>query len=469
MISLIFLFQNCGPAQVSGNATSADMASQGASTVGSKVDLTALLKSPQEPSSNILFPLPLATLEYDYSNFAPILETVVFKKNNFDRIEWIHGPSSTVIANGDSFTKKQFSPEMLGTYYIFGYRGQTPYLIKEFRIVQKTKPTVAVDSANAVTVTQSQVEIGATTETVLVTAEAPDVDLTKITFLLKNNNSSMSDKKAILVSKKLTESFEVAITLSDISGNSVTKIITLTAKACDFNGSLFLNGSSATAYQTSTVPYGQTCVSQSRTCNNGVLDGTYPKATCSPLPPSPCTFNGTTVAHASSVTAFETATVPYGQTCASQSRTCNNGTLSGTNQYSACSVLPGTNIMNPMAANSITIARGASFSFTLLMTRLKATPLSLLGFAHLVANGSSQSSIAIEFEPSTPSNAWVTNSSFSVSLNMTVPANLPPGSYTMRVGLYERTSPWTRYKLDAAPGVVDDGTLRYIVGTVTVQ
>jgi hypothetical protein len=525
MVTTVFLFQNCGPAQVNVGGDSADLASQAAPTVGVKVDLTALLKSPQEPASNILFPSSSAALIYDYSNFAPIIETVVFKRNTFDRIEWIHGPSSTVVANGDSFNKKQFSHDLLGTYYIFGYRGPTPYLVKEFQIVEKTKPSSAADSANAVTVTQSQVETDATTETVLVTAEAPDVDLNTVTFLQKNTNTSTNDKRAILITKKLSESFDVAITVSDLSGNSMTKTITLTSKSCDFNGNTVLNGSSATAYltssvpygqtctsqsrvcssgslsgtytnanctvnppancsfngasvvhgasvvayQTTNVPYGQTCASQSRTCNNGVLSGTYANSSCSPLPPAACSLDGKTIASGASIAAYLTTTVPYGQTCTSQTRTCSNGSLSGSNPYASCSVLPGINIMQPMAPLNVTVIRGAKFSFTLLVTQLKATPTALLGFAHLVPNGSTVSSLSVDFEPTTPSNVWSTNSSIAASLSMTVPATLAPGTYTIRAGFYERASPFSRYKLDAAPGVTEDGLVRYMVGTVTVK
>lgn len=51
-----------------------------------------------------------------------------------------------------------------------------------------------------------------------------------------------------------------------------------------------------------------------------------------------CTFNGKTVANGSSVTAYLASSVPSGQTCKSQARTCSNGTLSGTYAYASCSV-----------------------------------------------------------------------------------------------------------------------------------
>ncbi len=51
-----------------------------------------------------------------------------------------------------------------------------------------------------------------------------------------------------------------------------------------------------------------------------------------------CTFNGKNVSHGASVTAFAKEKVPSGQNCQSQSRTCTNGTLSGSYVYSSCQV-----------------------------------------------------------------------------------------------------------------------------------
>lgn len=128
------------------------------------------------------------------------------------------------------------------------------------------------------------------------------------------------------------------------------------AGSCLFNGQTYAHGQSVTAYQSSTVPYGQSCVSQQRTCNNGTMSGSYQYGSCNPNSAQACLFNGQTVAHGQSVTAYASSTVAYGQTCSSQSRTCNNGTLSGSYSYSSC---------NPGSAASCylggqTIAHGQS-------------------------------------------------------------------------------------------------------------
>lgn len=51
-----------------------------------------------------------------------------------------------------------------------------------------------------------------------------------------------------------------------------------------------------------------------------------------------CTFNGQTVAHGQSVTAYQASSVAAGSSCASQTRTCSNGTLSGSYTFTSCGV-----------------------------------------------------------------------------------------------------------------------------------
>jgi parallel beta helix pectate lyase-like protein len=53
------------------------------------------------------------------------------------------------------------------------------------------------------------------------------------------------------------------------------------APSCSFDGKTIASGSSVTAYQASSVAPGNLCVSESRTCSDGVLSGTYGYASCS--------------------------------------------------------------------------------------------------------------------------------------------------------------------------------------------
>ena len=57
--------------------------------------------------------------------------------------------------------------------------------------------------------------------------------------------------------------------------------------SCTFNSQPVNHGNSATAYQSQVVPYGESCVSEQRTCTDGTLSGSYQYATCSPASPPP--------------------------------------------------------------------------------------------------------------------------------------------------------------------------------------
>ena len=106
---------------------------------------------------------------------------------------------------------------------------------------------------------------------------------------------------------------------------------------CSFNGQTIAHGASLTAYQVNSVAYGEECSSETRNCSNGTLGGTYSNSSCSVAAAAGCSFGGQTVYHGSSITAYLSDSVAYGQTCATQTRSCSNGTLSGTYLYGACS------------------------------------------------------------------------------------------------------------------------------------
>lgn len=230
LVGLISLFQNCGPAQIS---VGTDAASSGGAvlestiTVGQKVDLPALLKSAQEAPTNVLYPSPMINSQFDYAQNAPILESLVLLKNDFSRIEWVHGPSSTIVAIGDAFNQDIFSSSLLGAYYIFGFRGQTPFLITQFQIVDKGATTLNVNSVGAVQIIQQRVSFDTQNETFLIVAEAPAVDLKSIQIFVGSSSLPIIDKRALLVTKKLSESISVNIKLTDISGQTLTKTINL--------------------------------------------------------------------------------------------------------------------------------------------------------------------------------------------------------------------------------------------------
>jgi hypothetical protein len=106
---------------------------------------------------------------------------------------------------------------------------------------------------------------------------------------------------------------------------------------CNFNGQTMSSGQSVTAYQSSAVAYGQSCVSQVRSCSNGTLSGSYPYASCAVQPAGSCTLGGETIASGQSGTFYSSSS---GSSCASINRLCTNGTLSGSAAYdfASCTV-----------------------------------------------------------------------------------------------------------------------------------
>jgi hypothetical protein len=97
-------------------------------------------------------------------------------------------------------------------------------------------------------------------------------------------------------------------------------------------------------FETASVPFGQTCVSQEQTrlCQNGLFDawtGQYVQSSCSPLPPASC--GSLSHNQSESRIRYQAASVPHGDLCVSenQTRACNNGSLSnwtGTFAQTSC-------------------------------------------------------------------------------------------------------------------------------------
>lgn len=107
------------------------------------------------------------------------------------------------------------------------------------------------------------------------------------------------------------------------------------AAACLFNGRTIPDGQSVTAYRAST---GATCVPEVRTCARGLLAGSFAFASCLPTAPAACLFNGQTIAHGTSVVAYAVANVPAGGACVPSVRTCLNGALTGVGDFGSCAV-----------------------------------------------------------------------------------------------------------------------------------
>ncbi len=128
-------------------------------------------------------------------------------------------------------------------------------------------------------------------------------------------------------------------------------------------GGTIASGQSTTAYQTPSVVSPQTCssVAQTRTCTNGSLSGSFTYPSCS-VSAASCNLPwGGTIASGVSVTAFLNPTVVAPATCASdpaQTRTCTNGSLSGSYTNQNCTAL------NPTATISASPTRVQSGNST---------------------------------------------------------------------------------------------------------
>lgn len=104
---------------------------------------------------------------------------------------------------------------------------------------------------------------------------------------------------------------------------------------CSFLGRSIPSGGSVQAFANSVVPFGSGCQSQTRTCFNGQLSGSYGNSFCNVQPPKSCSFHGIVVAHGKSINAYETVLAVKG-VCKTQRRLCDNGHLRGTYNHTFC-------------------------------------------------------------------------------------------------------------------------------------
>lgn len=103
------------------------------------------------------------------------------------------------------------------------------------------------------------------------------------------------------------------------------------------------DGQLITAYQTN-VSSNCPGVAETRTCNNGTLSGSYTYQSCSAPAPAPCTLPwGGSIASGLSTTAYQT-NISSNCPGVAETRTCNNGALSGSYTYQSCSASGSTTV-----------------------------------------------------------------------------------------------------------------------------
>jgi peptidoglycan hydrolase-like protein with peptidoglycan-binding domain len=94
-----------------------------------------------------------------------------------------------------------------------------------------------------------------------------------------NNSSIQSTIDALLAQVKALLDQISRLTSGQATPNTTYYTFTSTA-SCSWNGRTVASSSSVTAYQSPSVSFGQTCTSQQRVCKNGTLTGSYVNATC---------------------------------------------------------------------------------------------------------------------------------------------------------------------------------------------
>lgn len=229
-----------------------------------------------------------------------------------------------------------------------------------------TQTTPALKESQMFTITCVNKDGGSTTKSTQISVSAP-----KATLTLSPSTQSVSYGKAATL--KWTSSgvisctgsgpwadsgsfglsdtkFTQALTASAIfeitctgDGGSVTQKATVNvgeAAGCSFSGKTISDGSSVTAYQSSSVAYNQTCASETRTCANGTLSGTYTYSSCTVGAAKNCSYKDTSTAigDGKTINAYTSAQVPFSETCETASFSCSGGVLTPATAYENCKI-----------------------------------------------------------------------------------------------------------------------------------
>lgn len=153
-------------------------------------------------------------------------------------------------------------------------------------------------------------------------------------------------------------------TLSGDSNYTYNTCSTQSYDSCVVNGTTLAHGSSRVFYSQTTATSSVSCsaYAQTRTCNDGVLSGDskYTQTSCSA---GACSVDGVTLQSGQSQTFYFAKNVPAGEVCSSyaQTRTCTNGSLSGSASYAFASCAPVSS--GNCALDGVSVSNGASAAF----------------------------------------------------------------------------------------------------------
>lgn len=97
------------------------------------------------------------------------------------------------------------------------------------------------------------------------------------------------------------------------------------------------DGQSIQAYFSDIVAFGAQCVAETRTCSDGSLSGSSIHQECEVAEGAACSLPwGATLSHEAVREAFLEPNVAWSSTCVAENRECYDGTLSGSYSYPAC-------------------------------------------------------------------------------------------------------------------------------------
>jgi peptidoglycan hydrolase-like protein with peptidoglycan-binding domain len=189
-------------------------------------------------------------------------------------------------------------------------------------------------------------------------------------LLTRLSGTSATDQRDALADLESLVGQHVLHTQTDVNSANTAAIAACAAQAaqatCTLDGATIAAGASGTFYSVSAAPAGKLCSAydQVRTCTKGALSGTntYKYSSCTDT--ASCTVATTTVPSGSSAT-FYSAALSGNCDAVALSRTCTNGSLSGSASYSyaACRV-PRITVTSPVSGGIYNMTNSISVRWT---------------------------------------------------------------------------------------------------------
>jgi hypothetical protein len=184
-----------------------------------------------------------------------------------------------------------------------------------------------------------------------------------------------------------------------LSGDSQYSTTTCAVGGCTLDNIIVPNGSTKTFYFAQYVPSNEQCSSYAmqRTCTNGTFNGTsaYKYASCSQVGSGACVMDSSVIPNGSSGTFFSTSTAPSGSSCTSYDivRTCTGGTLSGSSSYNRATCTD----TQACSLNGVTLSHGSSTTFYNALTVPFGTTCSSKALTRTCVNGAFSGSTSYQY------------------------------------------------------------------------